>query len=37
MTEEEFRETFKQSPVKRARLEGLKRNVSAAIENRISR
>lgn len=33
LTAEEFREVFRQSPVKRTGLEGLKRNVEAALEN----
>ena len=33
LTEPEFREVFKQSPVKRTGLEGLKRNISAAGKN----
>lgn len=34
LTEQEFREVFKQSPVKRTGLEGLQRNISAARENK---
>ena len=33
LTEGEFSQVFKQSPVKRTKLQGLKRNVSAALEN----
>ncbi len=33
MTEEEFRETFKGSPVKRAKLRGLRRNITARQSN----
>ena len=35
LTGEEFREVFKESPVKRAKLEGLKRNVAVARDNSI--
>ncbi len=35
LTEEEFRSVFKESPVKRSKLEGLKRNVAVARENSI--
>jgi epoxyqueuosine reductase QueG len=35
MTQEEFSEKFRRSPMKRAKLSGLKRNAIVALENTI--